>query len=62
MIQSLIRNLAIAAGVLCVLAFLLVKTRLVDIEEHTSYINLLLRLQMVDSSLNDNLLKARLFG
>ena len=57
--KSLIRNLAIACGVMSVLAFLLSKTKLVDTDEHNRYVNLLLQLQNVDSSLDENLLKAR---
>ena len=59
MIKKLIRNLAIAGGVMIILAFLLFKTKVVDIDEHNRYVNLLLQLQNVDSSLNENLLSAR---
>jgi signal transduction histidine kinase len=59
MIKPIIRNLLIAGGCLCILVFLLVKTRLVDIDEHTCYVNLILQLQKVNSTLNENLLKAR---
>jgi diguanylate cyclase (GGDEF)-like protein len=58
-LKSLIRNLAIAGSVMGIMACLLVKTKLVDIDEHNRYVNLLLQLQNVDSSLNENLLKAR---
>ena len=57
--KSLLRNLALAGAVLCILAFLLVKTKLVDTEEHNRYVNLLLQLQRTDSALNENLMKAR---
>ncbi len=57
--KTLLRNLAIACGVLSILVFLLFKTKFVDIDEHNRYVNLLLQLQNVDSSLNENLLKAR---
>ena len=59
MIKPIIRYLLIAGGCLCILVFLLVKTRLVDIDEHNRYVNLILQLQKVDSTLNENLLKAR---
>ena len=57
--KSLIRNLVIACGVMSILAFLLFKTKLADIDEHNRYVSLLLQLQNVDSSLNENLLRAR---
>ena len=57
--RSTIRILAVAAGTLCSLAFLLVKTRLDSGEEHRRHVNLLLELQKVDSSLNEELLEVR---
>ncbi len=57
--KSLFLNLAVACGVLIILVFLLYKTKLVDTDEHNGYVNLLLQLQNVDASLDENLLKAR---
>jgi len=53
---SMVRVVALAAGILAVLAFLLAKTR---IETHDRHLNLLLQLQKQDSVLNEEILQAR---
>jgi diguanylate cyclase (GGDEF)-like protein len=59
MIMPIVRNLFIAVGALGILAFLLIKSSLVDMEEHNRFVHQLLQLQKVDSALDENLLQAR---
>jgi PAS domain S-box-containing protein len=53
------RLLAVAAGVLCLLAVLVVKTRLGSPEAHERRVNLLLALQKADAALGEEVLLAR---
>jgi hypothetical protein len=61
MISSWIKPIAAVATVLMVVAFLFVKTRSIDVQQHDSFSNDLRQLKEADATLNQAVLKSR-FG
>ncbi len=59
MIVSTIRNSTMGVIILACLGYFFHQSKIVDINEHDRYINVLRELQKLDVSLNENILKAR---
>lgn len=59
MVFASIRNVIIGIVILVCLGYLFQQSKMVDINEHDRYINALRKLQQLDISLNENILKAR---
>ncbi|MBU1053611.1 MAG: diguanylate cyclase [Proteobacteria bacterium] len=56
---SIIRNFIIGIIIVICLGYLFQQSKMVDINEHDRYINILRKLQQLDVALNENILKAR---